>query len=431
MKILDWNNLRQAEKISALQRPTTASSNINNDVSEIISAVKENGDQAIAGFTYKFDGVVPKQLRVSTSEIDAAWQRLDDETKTVLQRAYDNIEKFHCAQIPTDIEVEVEPGLICKRLVRPLDCVGIYVPGGSAPLFSSLLMAAIPAKLAKVERIVIASPPNANGTVPAIILAVAKLCGIDEVFCVGGAQAIAAMAFGTETIPKVNKIFGPGNGWVNAAKMQVAQIAGGSAIDLPAGPSEVMVFADGSANTTWVAADLLSQAEHDLQSQVILLTTDLQIAKDVQTAVIEQLKSLPRREIAAAALKSARLILVSDFGQMLEICNEYAPEHLIINTQNADELVVGVRNAGSVFVGANTPEALGDYASGTNHVLPTNGAARSYSGLGTQSFVKFITVQRASKSALRAIGSTVQKMAQLEGLQAHANAIAIRLEASS
>jgi histidinol dehydrogenase len=430
MKILDWNNLRQAEKISALQRPKAASSNISQDVSEIISAVRENGDQAIAGFTRQFDGVVPKQLRVSASEIDAAWQGLGDETKTALQRAYGNIKKFHCAQIPTDIAVEVEPGLVCKRLVRPLDCVGLYVPGGSAPLFSSLLMAAIPAKLAKVSRIVIASPPNADGMVPAIILAVAKLCDVDEVFCVGGAQAIAAMAFGTETIPKVNKIFGPGNGWVNAAKMQVAQIAGGSAIDLPAGPSEVMVLADSSANTAWVAADLLSQAEHDPQSQVILLTTDLQIAKDVKTAVIEQLKSLPRREIAAVALKSARLILVSDFGQMLEISNEYAPEHLIINTANADELVAGVRNTGSVFVGANTPEALGDYASGTNHVLPTNGAARSYSGLGTQSFVKFMTVQRASKSALRSIGSTVQKMAQLEGLQAHANAVSIRLEAS-
>jgi len=261
-----------------------------------------------------------------------------------------------------------------------------------------------------------------------IILATAKLCGIEEVYCVGGAQAIAAMAFGTKTIPKMNKIFGPGNSWVNAAKMQVAQISGGPAIDLPAGPSEVMVLADSSANTAWVAADMLSQAEHDPLSQVLLLALDMKIINAVKNDVQAQLNDLPRLDIAAASLKNARLILVNDYDQMLDICNSYAPEHLIINTKNPDELVDGVRNAGSIFVGANTPEALGDYASGTNHVLPTNGAARSYSGLGVESFMKFITVQKASKDALSSIAPTLQKMAHLEGLDAHAKAISVRLE---
>ena len=416
------------EQAVALQRPNVESMDVSADVAKIIATVKQNGDAGIIAFTKQFDGVQAEKLLVSADEIDAAWQELANDIKAALRRAYYNIEKFHRVQIPLDTEVEIEPGLVCKRLVRPLDSVGIYVPGGSAPLFSSLLMAAIPAKLAKVRQIILTSPPAKNGKVAPIILAAAKICGVKEVYCVGGAQAIAAMAFGTKTIPKVNKIFGPGNDWVNGAKMQVAQMSGGPAIDLPAGPSEVMVLADGSANSAWVAADLLSQAEHDPQSQVVLLALNMKVINEVKSDLQAQLKTLSRQEVANASLKNSRLIVVNSYEQMLDICNRYAPEHLIINTANADELVKGVQNAGSIFVGANTPEALGDYASGTNHVLPTNGAARSYSGLGVESFMKFITVQKASKDALSSIAPTLQKMAHLEGLDAHAKAISVRLE---
>ncbi len=427
MDILNWNQLSKAEQEKALQRPAMQGRECRKAVGQIITAIRENGDEAIREFSNRFDGVVPAQLQTGQNEIETAWAELDDEHQSAMRRAHDNIARFHRAQLPKDLEIEVEPGLVCKRLARPLDCVGIYVPGGSAPLFSSLLMAAIPAKLANVGRIIAASPPGRDGKVAPIILAAAKLCGIDEVYCVGGAQAVAAMAFGTKSIPRVDKVFGPGNQWVSEAKTQVTQITGGPAIDLPAGPSEVMVLADERANPAWVAADLLSQAEHDPQAHLILLCLSTNTAKTIEHEVLQQLNTLSRADIARAALGNARLIVVKSVVQMLDIANTYAPEHLIIQIEGADEFVPEVRNAGSVFIGAYTPEALGDYASGTNHVLPTAGAARAYSGLGTQSFMKFITVQRATQDALVALGPTVQTLAQLEGLEAHANAITLRL----
>jgi histidinol dehydrogenase len=429
MEILNWNELDKSAQNAALARPDISACAVRDVVRDIIMAVKERGDDALLELTRRFDGAVADDMRVSSKDIEDAWDNLDNETRTAMQRAFSNIARFHQAQAPAPLCVEIEDGLICERLIRPLDCVGIYVPGGTAPLFSSLLMAAIPAKLAGVQRIVVASPPEKNGLIAPVILAAAKLCGIEEIYAMGGAQAIAAMAFGTKSVPRVDKLFGPGNQWVSEAKVQVAQMQGGPAMDMPAGPSEVMVLADESANANWVAADLLSQAEHDPKAQVILLTTEKTVAEAVKTATYKQLPSLPRASIAKKALENARLICVKDRAQMLDIVNRYAPEHLIIQVQDAQELVPGVRNAGSVFVGPYTPEALGDYASGTNHVLPTAGAARAYSGLGMESFVKFITVQRATKAALASLGPVVQTLARMEELDAHARAIALRLDA--
>jgi histidinol dehydrogenase len=429
MELLNWNELDKSAQNAALARPDISACAVRDVVRDIIMAVKERGDDALLELTRRFDGAAADDMRVPSKDIEAAWDNLDGETRAAMQRAFDNITRFHQAQAPAPLCVEIEDGLICERLIRPLDCVGIYVPGGTAPLFSSLLMAAIPAKLAGVRRIVVASPPGKDGLIAPVILAAAKLCGIEETYAMGGAQAIAAMAFGTGSGPRVDYFFGPGMQWVSEAKVQVAQMQGGPAMDMPAGPSEVMVLADESANANWVAADLLSQAEHDPKAQVILLTTDKIVAEAVKTATYKQLSSLPRASIAKKALENARLICVKDRVQMLDIVNRYAPEHLILQVQDAQELVPGVRNAGSVFVGPYTPEALGDYASGTNHVLPTAGAARAYSGLGLESFVKFITVQRATKAALASLGPVVQTLALMEGLDAHARAIALRLDA--
>ncbi|PHS24411.1 MAG: histidinol dehydrogenase [Robiginitomaculum sp.] len=429
MEIIYWNELDEGAQSAALARPDISACAVRDVVRDIIMAVKERGDEALLELTRRFDGAVAEDMRVCVKDLEAAWSDLGCETRAAMQRAFGNIARFHQAQAPAPLCVEIEDGLICERLIRPLDCVGIYVPGGTAPLFSSLLMAAIPAKLAGVRRIVVASPPGKDGLIAPVILAAAKLCGIEEIYAMGGAQAIAAMAFGTGSVPRVDKLFGPGNQWVSEAKVQVAQMQGGPAMDMPAGPSEVMVLADESANANWVAADLLSQAEHDPKAQVIMLTTAKTVAEAVKTATCKQLQSLPRASIAKKALENARLICVKDRVQMLDIVNRYAPEHLILQVQNAQELVPGVRNAGSVFVGPYTPEALGDYASGTNHVLPTAGAARAYSGLGLESFVKFITVQRATKAALASLGPVVQTLARMEELDAHARAIAVRLDA--
>lgn len=427
MQTLNWNALSAAAQTDALQRPDTQSLEVRENVAGIIAAVRAQGDAALIEFTRRFDGVDLQQLRIPQSEIDAAWQGLDKNVQTAMRRAHDNIAKFHAAELPQEVAVEVEPELLCRRVTRPLDCVGIYVPGGSAPLFSSLMMAAIPANLAKVERIMVASPPGADGKIAPITLAAAKFCGVSEVYAMGGAQAIAAFAFGTESVPRADKLFGPGNQWVAEAKAQITQMPGGPAIDLPAGPSEVMVLADDEANPAWVAADLLSQAEHDPQAQVVLLTLSANMAKAVEREVLAQAEALPRREITKAALQNARLIVVQSRVQMVELANRYAPEHLIIQTRQAETLLPDIRNAGSVFLGAYTPEGLGDYASGTNHVLPTAGAARAYSGLGVESFMKFMTVQYASEQALRAIGPTVETLARMEGLEAHARAISTRI----
>ncbi len=431
MQILDWNNLQLSEQEAALRRPVAGDTAVRNQVADILEQVRLGGDEAVLNFSRLFDTAPANKLQVNRSEMETAWNRLGSAEQDAMRRAVTNIRKFHTAQAPGRIRVEVEPGLVCERLALPIDSVGIYAPGGNAPLFSSLLMAAVPARLAGVRRIAVASPPSATGNIHPTVLAAGYLCQVDEVYCVGGAQAIAAMGFGTNSIDPVNKIVGPGNKWVNEAKAQICQWPGGPSIDLPAGPSEVMVLADSFANADWVAADLLSQAEHDPVAQVILLSDSAQTIKSVERAVLQQLQALPRKAIAEESLKNARLIQVGNQRQMLELVNRYAPEHLIIQVRSPRKLLGGIRNAGSVFLGPYTPEALGDYASGTNHVLPTAGAARSYSGLGVQSFIKFITVQEASKTALRSLGPVVQKLAQMETLAAHSRAVAIRLGQSN
>ncbi len=427
MNILNWNRLNEAERAAALQRPQTGECAAKDVVHDIIEAVRRGGDDALKALSQRLDGCAPVNFLVEPSRLEAAWQSLTPEAQSAMKRAARNIKRFHQAQWPKEVKVEVESGLVCERIIRPIDSVGIYVPGGTAPLFSSLLMAAIPAKLAGVRKVIVTSPPAKNGAIAPVVLAAARLCGLDEVYCVGGAHAIAAMAFGTKTIPCVNKIFGPGNQWVNEAKMQVTQIQGGPAIDLPAGPSEVMVLADQSAKPDWVAADLLSQAEHDPLAQVILLSMSASLVQEVKRSIAQQLTALPRAAIAKKALQSARMIVVENRIQMLKIANLYAPEHLIIQCESPKDMVAEIRNAGSIFVGPYTPEALGDYASGTNHVLPTSGAARAYSGLGLESFLKTISVQSATANALTVLGPVVQDLARMEGLDAHARSVGVRL----
>ena len=430
MQVLDWNSMGKQARAQALARPGTGAAleTVREAVAAIIHSVRTGGDAALAAASRRFDGIAAEPLCASQDELDAAWQALDERERVAMDRAATNIRRFHEAQRAQDISVEVEPGLLCTRRMAPLDCIGIYVPGGTAPLFSSLLMAAIPAQVAGVRRILVASPPGTDGRIAPVVLAAAKLAGVREVFAMGGAQAIAAFAFGTKSVPKADKIFGPGNQWVAEAKAQVAQMPGGPAIDLPAGPSEVMVLADGNASAALVASDLLSQAEHDAQAQVILLSTSKKCASAVREAVLAQVQTLPRHKIANAALQNARLIVVENKNAMLNLVNRYGPEHLIIQMQNAEELAAAVRHAGSIFIGASTPEALGDYASGANHVLPTGGAARGTSGLGLESFMHGITVQRAGPAALASIGPAVMQLARMEGLEAHARAVCMRLE---
>ncbi|VAV95232.1 Histidinol dehydrogenase [hydrothermal vent metagenome] len=429
MQILNWNSLNPAQQTRALQRPGTDTDAATTAmVRKILATVRKDGDAAVRNYTQRFDGQTVAQTRVPAAQLQQAWQQLPEIQKTYMRRACDNIKSFHQAQIPQPLAVEVEPGLVCQRLIRPIERVGIYVPGGSAPLFSSLFMAAIPAKLAGVGSCIVASPPGKDGKIAPVVLAAASLCELDEVYCMGGAQAIAAMGFGTTNIPRVDKVFGPGNQWVSEAKSQISQSPGGPAIDLPAGPSEVMVLADADANAKWVAADLLSQAEHDPLAQVILLADCWQTAEQIEQQTKRQLALLPRADIARAAMQNASFIVVDTAKQMLEIINTYAPEHLILQLQNPRDLLADIQNAGSIFIGAFTPEALGDYASGTNHVLPTSGAARAYSGLGVESFVKYISLQEASFAALQNLGPVVMELANMETLDAHARAVAVRLQ---
>ncbi len=427
MRIVTWSALDKATQADLLARPRADGGDIRAPVADILAQVRRDGDAALASLTQKLDGVAAKTLRVPPSDARRALEALPASARRAMQRACDNITKFHAAQKPQDIACDPMPGLNCALRIRPLDCVGLYVPGGSAPLFSSLMMMAIPARIAGVGRIAMASPPGADGRIAPVTLACAALCGVEEIYCMGGAQAIAAFAYGTQSVPRADKIFGPGNQWVAQAKAQVALESGGPAIDLPAGPSEVMVMADAAANPALIASDLLSQAEHDPQAQVILLCLRMDMAHNVEAAVQAQLADLPRADIARKALQSSAIIVAENTAQMLEIANLYAPEHLILQMRDADDLIASVRNAGSVFAGPLTPEALGDYASGTNHVLPTGGAARSIGGLGVRSFVKTMTVQRINADALRDLGPTVATLARMEGLEAHARAVDIRL----
>ncbi|WP_334112330.1 histidinol dehydrogenase [Paucihalobacter sp.] len=412
-----WNQL--------LQRPTQTVENIEKTVNQIFKDVQRQGDKAISKYTSMFDGVELKNLAVSKSEIESAASRVPENLKRAIQVAKNNIEAFHQAQKTDRVEVETVKGVQCWQEKRPIQKVGLYIPGGTAPLFSSVLMLAIPAQIAGCEDIVLCSPPNKQGQLADEILYTAQICGVTNVIKVGGIQAIAGLTFGTETIPQVYKIFGPGNQFVTVAKQLATKF--GVAIDMPAGPSELLVVADDSANAVYVASDLLSQAEHGVDSQVILVSTSKTLIEAVEVEINKQISVLPRKAIAEKAIDNSRLIYVEDDATALQLINAYAPEHFIICCENEDFYVNGTINAGSVFIGNYTPESAGDYASGTNHTLPTNGFSRAYSGVNLDSFNKSITFQKISEEGIKNIGLAIELMAGAEGLQAHKNAVTLRL----
>lgn len=410
---------------SLLSRPGFDDSSLEASVANILKEVKQNGDEAVKRFATMFDKVSVQNFQVTTEEINVAESLLSDELKQAIQNAKSNIEKFHQPQLRSEEAVETMPGITCWRKSVAIERVGLYIPGGSAPLFSTLLMLGIPANIAGCKNIILCSPPNREGNLHPAILYAAKVVGVTQIFKVGGAQAIAAMAYGTATIPKVYKIFGPGNLYVTYAKQLVQKNA--TAIDMPAGPSEVAVLADESANACFVAADLLSQAEHGSDSQAILVTTSESLVTNTKAEVEKQLSALPRKGIAENAIKNSRIFLVKNIKEGIELINEYAPEHLIISCNNDENIAEKIVNAGSVFLGNYSPESVGDYASGTNHTLPTNGYAKAYSGVSVDSFIKKITFQKLSKEGLEDISKTVKTMAEAEGLEAHANAVRVRL----
>jgi histidinol dehydrogenase len=430
-QLMQWAALNEEARSAALKRPSMNVPGMDESVSDIIKQVREGGDGAILSLTEKFDGCRPETSKVSQSDLEMALTQAESRLVDAIKDASQRIRLFHQADIPDEISVETAPGLTCTASYRALGRVGIYVPAGSAPLISTVMMLAIPATLAGWKEIIMCSPPGSDGKVAAEILATAKLCGVDQVFSIGGAQAIAAMAYGTESVPACHKIFGPGNAWVTAAKQQVSQDPAGAAIDMPAGPSEVLVIADHAAASgdgiDFICWDLLSQAEHGPDSQVILLTDSVKLAD----AVMERLAILgpasPRKEILQKSLSSARVIVVEDIRQAIEISNDYAPEHLILNTCDARELVSQVEHAGSVFIGRWTPESLGDYCSGTNHVLPTYGFASSHGALGVSDFMRRMTIQEASADALLRVGPTAEVLADIEQLDAHRMAVVSRL----
>ncbi|MFP2504174.1 histidinol dehydrogenase [Buttiauxella gaviniae] len=424
--LINWNECDETAQQALLTRPAiSASESITRTVADILNNVKANGDAALREYSAKFDKTDVQQLKVSEQEITAAVARLGSEIKEAMAVAVANIEKFHVAQQLPTVDIETMPGVRCQQVTRPVASVGLYIPGGSAPLFSTVLMLATPARIAGCKKVVLCSPPPIADE----ILYAAQLCGVQEVFQVGGAQAIAALALGTESIPKVDKIFGPGNAFVTEAKRQVSQRLDGAAIDMPAGPSEVLVIADSGATPDFVASDLLSQAEHGPDSQVILLTPDAGMAQAVAEAVERQLAALPRAETARKALESSRLIVARDLEQCIEISNQYGPEHLIIQTRNARELVDSITSAGSVFLGDWSPESAGDYASGTNHVLPTYGYTSTCSSLGLADFQKRMTVQELSPQGFSSLAKTIETLAAAELLDAHKNAVTLRVAA--
>lgn len=408
-------------------RPVGDSGKLEKTVADVFAAVQRAGDQALLGYTRQFDGVMLDSLEVSPEQLRAWADRTPKALKEAIDTAYANIRTFHQAQAATQrpVIVETMPGVRCWRESRPIEKVGLYIPGGSAPLFSTVLMLGVPAQLAGCKELVLCTPPQADGKLDPAICYAARLTGITGIFRVGGAQAVAALACGTGSIPKVDKIFGPGNQYVTAAKLYAGRF--GAAIDMPAGPSEVMVVADGSARPDFVAADLLSQAEHGPDSQVALVCTDIVIAKAVEAELAKQLRSLPRRAIAQKALKNSFCVVLGTVAEALDFANTYAPEHLILSVAGPQKAAQAVQNAGSVFLGNNTPESAGDYASGTNHTLPTNGWTRSYSGLSLESFCKNITFQSLTKSGAQALAPAVMAMAGAEGLEAHRRAMEIRL----
>lgn len=410
------------------KRPAIDFKSVFETVRKVLEDVKINGDKAVKTYTKRFDGVELEDFLVSGEEINKACERISPEIKEAFKIAAQNIKKFHETQIAEGKVIETSIGVKCFREFRPIEKVGLYIPGGTAPLPSTVLMLGIPAKIAGCKEIIMCTPPNKNGYVPDIILFAAKLVGIGKIFKIGGAQAIAAMGYGTQSIPKVYKIFGPGNQYVTAAKMILSIEPFGADMDMPAGPSEVLVIADKYAKADFVAADLLSQAEHGTDSQAILVCTNEEKTDEILEETIRQLKALPRREIASSTLKNSFALIVNNISEAINFSNKYAPEHLILNVKEADKYLEQISNAGSVFIGQYSCESAGDYASGTNHTLPTYGYAKSYSGVSTDSFVKKITFQKLSEEGIQNLGPVVEKMAETEQLQAHKNAMTLRIK---
>ncbi|MFT5277637.1 MAG: histidinol dehydrogenase [Glaciecola sp.] len=426
--IIEWGQLSEQQQADSLMRPAMKDSVMLRDtVSKILSKVRQNKDSAVIDFTKQFDAADLSNLRLDLSFINEAESKISSKVKRAIDVAYQNIKIFHEAQKPQNISIETSPGVICEQKYDALEKVGLYIPGGSAPLPSTVLMLGVSAQVAGCNLPILCTPPSPQGTIAAEICYAAKICGIEHIYLCGGAQAIAAMAFGTETIPKVDKIFGPGNSFVTEAKQQVSQSIGGAAIDMPAGPSEVLVIADANADAGFVAADLLSQAEHGADSQAVLVSNSRSLIASVQQQLVLQLAQLSRKDIASKAVDNSRYILTDSIEQSVIVSNAYAPEHLIIQTDNPRDLLTNLKHAGSIFVGAYSPESAGDYASGTNHVLPTYGYARNYSSLGLVDFMRRYTVQELSREGLENIGDAIMDLADAEGLDAHRNAVKIRL----
>ncbi len=419
-------NPSREEWEAILKRPTQTIEDIEATVNQVFDEVKTRGDTAVAKYTELFDGINLTTTRVTSSEIKDAENAVSTDLKEAIALAKLNIEKFHAAQKTDKVEVETNNGVKCWQEKRPIQKIGLYIPGGSAPLFSTILMLAVPASLAGCKEVVLCTPPDKEGRVHPAILYTAALCGVTKIFKIGGIQAIAAMTFGTESVPKIYKIFGPGNQFVTVAKQLATRY--NVAIDMPAGPSELLVFADNTANAAFVASDLLSQAEHGADSQVILVSTSQTLIEEVEKEVKNQLKVLSRKEIAEKAIENSRLIFMENDEKALELINEYGPEHFIICAKNEAFYTEGIQNAGSVFIGNYTPESAGDYASGTNHTLPTNGYAKQYSGVNLDSFLKSMTFQKISENGIKEIGPAIELMAEAEGLQAHKNAVSLRLK---
>jgi histidinol dehydrogenase len=429
LKIHDWSRLDEAGRKSLLRRPAQRDQEETMaGARAIVARVRRGGDRALLDLTEEHDRVRLQDIRVAAEEIEMAGTALSPNERRAIETAIGTVRAFHEAQVQPPIRVETAPGVLCERISVPLQAIGMYVPAGTAPLPSTALMIGVPAQIAGCERRVLCTPPRRDGKADPGVLYTAKACGVTDIFKLGGAQAIAAMAYGTETVPKVDKIFGPGNAWVTAAKLAVAMDADGAAYDMPAGPSEVLVVADAAAHPEFVAADLLAQAEHSVDAQVLLVTNSRYLAEAVSREVDRQLARLSRGTVIRAALAGSRIILVNSLETALEVANAYAPEHLIIETERPRDWLGKVRHAGSVFLGAWTPESIGDYCSGTNHVLPTYGYARSFSGLSLADFTRQITVQELTPQGIAGLGPVAQTLAMLEGLDAHANAVTVRLD---
>lgn len=430
LDILDWQALDEAQRAAVLRRPAQReAASLLEKAGRIVADVRERGDDALRDYTERLDKVRLESFAVTPAEFAAAERALTDEQLEALRRAIGTVTRFHETQSLAAVRLETSPGVVCERVMVPLNAVGLYVPAGTAPLPSTAIMLAIPARIADCPVRVMCTPPRPDGSADPAVLTAARLCGVEQVFKLGGAQAVAAMAYGTATVPKVDKIFGPGNSWVTAAKQIVASDADGAALDMPAGPSEVLVIADDAARPAFVAADLLAQAEHSVDAQVVLVTVSRDTAAACIAEVERQMALLPRRDIVAKSIAGSRVIVVPDLVTAVDLSNRYAPEHLILQVESPRALLPRVRNAGSVFLGAWTPETMGDYCSGTNHVLPTYGHARAYSGLGVLDFVRRMTVQEVSRAGLADLGLTARTLARLESLDAHANAVSVRLEA--